>query len=51
MLPPGDYASTKYISSNTCIDRTVRVCVCVCARVRACVRACMRACVRGLLHA
>ena len=50
MLPPGDYASTKYISSNTCIARTVRVCVCVCACVRACMRACVRACVRVLLH-
>ena len=46
MLSPGDYASTKYISSNTCIARTVRVCVCVCA----CVRACASECVRVLLH-
>ena len=36
MLLPGEYASTKYVSSNTGINRTVRACV--------------PACVRALLH-
>ena len=47
MLPPGDCASTKYISSNKCMDRTVSVCACACvaARMSACVCFCTDECV------
>ena len=43
MLPPGEYASTKYVSSNTGINRTVRACV------RCCTDECMRVFLHGLV--
>ena len=47
MLQPGDCASTKYVSSNTCMDMMVRVhaCACVAARMSACLCFCMGDCV------